>query len=254
VNEKRKAVAKKLLDEIHLGKITENGKLPSERDLSILLGEHRTIVREALICLEALDVIEIRGRSGIYVSKAIEDEVKKQFLKSGQWPADIISKAMELRQLIDPAAAAISAIRRGEGDIAKLKSCLDNMKALVEDQSDESGKACAYWDNVFHAVIASSTGNSYLTRVYEGIMESVENAVYLSWVGNRLYDRRVRAGTFGEHFRMFEAIRAQNHEDAERFAEEHLSRTLNTIIGIGIITPSSNLFNQKIAGRLRFEK
>jgi GntR family transcriptional repressor for pyruvate dehydrogenase complex len=254
VNGKRRAVIEKLLDEMRIGDMSdENGKLPSERDISKILGENRTIVREALISLEAMGIIEIRERQGIFVSTKGEDDAKYQFLKSRQWPTDMVSRALEMRQLIDPAAAAISSMRRSDEDVEKMRLCLANMQSLISDPSDEASKAGAYWNTVYHSIIVASTGNSYLTKIYEGILEGIENAMYLMRAGTKPFEGGGRLIAFEEHKKIFDTINEKNCREAERLAEKHLSHTIDAMINLGMISQVSNLYQQKITGILRFD-
>jgi GntR family transcriptional repressor for pyruvate dehydrogenase complex len=237
MNEKRRSVIEKILGEIRSGDLAADGKLPSERDFSKLLAENRTVVREALISLEAMGVVEIRERQGIFVSSGSANEAKEQFLKSRQWPADMVSRALEMRQMIDPTAAGISAMRRSESDVSKLESCLDNMRGLIHDPSDEASKTGAYWNTIYHSIIVSSTGNTYLTRIYEGLLAGIEYAMNLMRAGTEPYSAGGRILAFDEHKKLFEALKAKDRDEAEKIAEYHLAHTVNAMIRLGLWAP-----------------
>lgn len=253
MNEKRKEVIERLLNEIQNGDIVSKGKLPTERKLVELLGEGRPIIREALISLEAMGVIEIRERQGIYLSSSEENEAKMLLNKVHDWPVDALSRVMEMRQLLDPAAAALAAVRRSNSDISKMQDCLREMRAVVHDSSDEANEAGIYWNTVYHTVIVSASGNSYLARIYESLLAMVEHGTVMMRRGTSPTEQGGRQVAYRDHENLFTAIKEKNANEAERVAEDHLAHTVRAMVQLGQIVPSSNLYAQKLAGRLRFE-
>ncbi len=65
MNETRKDLIRRLTDLVSQGNVVTGGKLPPERELAALLGTTRPLLREGLIALEALGLLEIRDRQGI---------------------------------------------------------------------------------------------------------------------------------------------------------------------------------------------
>lgn len=254
MNEKRKEVIEKLLEEIHYGDIITKGKLPSERKLAELLKENRPIVREALISLEAMGVLDIREKQGIFLSSNEENEARTLLQKTKGWPGDILSRAMEMRQVIEPSATALATERRSDEHVSNLESCLENMKNLQGDARQEAAKIGAYWNTVFHTIIVSATGNAYMIRVYESILSMIEDGMSMMRSNTEPKDFGGRHVTFSEHELLFEAIKNKNKDAAERIAEEHLAHTIKAMVRLGQIVPSSDLYEQEFIGRLRFEK
>lgn len=254
MNEKRQQVIEKILEEIHYGNIVVKGRLPSERQLAQRLNENRTVVREALISLEAMGVIDIRERQGIYLSTQEGNEAKALLNVVGQWPADTLSQVMEIRQLFDPAAAALCAIRSSRDDVEKLANCVESMRALLHDGNPEAAKSGAYWNTIYHSIIVSSTGNSYLIRIYEHILSTIEHSMSLMRFGREPNEYGGRHISFREHESLLQAIRNRDAEGAARIAEEHLAHTIKAMVSLGQIVPSSDLYGQKVAGRLCLEQ
>ena len=60
MNGSRKKLAEKIYEAIKDGSIVTNGKLPTERETAGIMGVSRTSVREALIVLETLGIIEVK--------------------------------------------------------------------------------------------------------------------------------------------------------------------------------------------------
>ena len=83
------------------------------------IGETRPVLREGLIALEAMGVLDIRDRQGIYLSSSEENEAKMMLQKVRGWPADVLSRVIEVRQIIEPLATGLAAARRNEKDLIK---------------------------------------------------------------------------------------------------------------------------------------
>ncbi|HOO88983.1 MAG TPA: GntR family transcriptional regulator, partial [Synergistales bacterium] len=119
MNKTRKELIHRLSDLITEGDIVSEGKLPPERELAAILGTTRPLLREALIALEALGVLDIRDRQGIFLAEEKVGEIGRVLGQAQVWPLELLSQVMEIRQLLDPGAAALAALRRKERDIAK---------------------------------------------------------------------------------------------------------------------------------------
>lgn len=254
MNKNRKEVIEKLLKEIYLGNIVSHGKLPPERLIAQSLGENRTIVREALIALEAMGVIDIRERQGIYLSSREENAIKTTLNKIRDWPADVLSRVMEVRQILEPAAAALSATRRNDEDVQKLRDCLTNMREVANDDSEEAHRAGAYWNTIYHTIIVSSTDNTYLARIYEGMMGMLEQSMYYMRSGTLSTDEGGRNVAIRDHSDLYEAIRKGDADEAEKIAEIHLHHTIKAMVALGQIVPSSDIYSHRFVGRMRHEK
>ena len=62
---------------IHTDGMVVAGKLPTERRLAELTGLGRLSLREALIAMEGMGILEIRNRQGIYVNEFRGEEQKQ---------------------------------------------------------------------------------------------------------------------------------------------------------------------------------
>lgn len=253
MNAKRKEIIERLITAIHEGKIVKEGKLLPEREIAKLFNENRTVVREALIALEGMGVVDIRERQGIFFSTVEENEAKKLLTTYGDWPIDTLSRSLELRQILEPTMSALAATRRVEEDVDKLADCLVNMRNVLNENNPESARAGIYWNTIFHAIIVSATNNTYMTRIYEGIMNSIEQGMYLMRYGTPPTELGGREIAYQDHVKLFHAIKDKDVNEAERVSEQHLSNTVKAMVARGHIVAASNLYEHKLAGRLRFK-
>lgn len=252
MNKKRKLVIEKLLEAIHKGDIVEGDKLLPERQLAEAVGETRPVLREALIALDAMGVLDIRDRQGIYLSSNEEKEVNTVLNRVRGWPADILSRAMEMRQIVEPLATGLAAARRNDKDLEKMRECLKHIRELAERDGGEAATQGAYWNTIFHTVIIESADNAYLSRVYEGIFSVFEQGMSLMRINTSPEAHGGRLNACNEHIRLYELIEKKDSANAEILAEEHLQHTIDAMTLLGQIVPTSDLFGQGFAGRRRF--
>lgn len=251
MNDKRKQVIEKLLAKIHSGEIVVKDKLLPERQLVDAIGETRPVLREGLIALEAMGVLDIRDRQGIFLSSVEENEAKMMLQKVHGWPADMLSRAMEVRQIIEPIATGLAASRRDEKDLVKLRECLGQMKELAEQTTEEAAGKGAFWNTAFHTIIVESADNAYLSRIYEGVCSTIEQGMFLMRINTPPSEDGGRVAAYHDHIELYKLIEGKNAAGAELYSEMHLLHTINALVRLGQIVPASNLFEQKRAGRVR---
>ena len=251
MNEKRKQVIEKLLERIQSGDIVSNNKLLPERQLAEVIGETRPVLREGLIALDAMGVVDIRDRQGIFLSSHEENETSTMLQKMHGWPVDILSRAMEVRQIIEPIATGIAAYRRSEKDLEKMRACLEHMEELSQQSGQEAADKGAYWNTALHSIIIDAAGNSYLSRIYESVITAIEQGMSMMRINTPPAAEGGRFVAFREHVELYETIKAQDIRGAELCCERNLKHTINARVQVGRIVPSSNLFEQKFAGLLR---
>lgn len=251
MNDKRRQVIEKLLEKINSGEVVSQDKLLPERRLAEVVGETRPVVREGLIALEAMGVLDIRDRQGIYLSSTEENEAKMMLHKVRGWPADMLFRVMEVRQIVEPPATAIAAVRRDEKDLTKMRECLRNLRELVEEGGEEAAQQSLIWNTAFHTVIVESAENAYLSRLYEGIHAVAEHSLSLMRIRTSPEKEGGRRSVYQDHLKLFERIEARDSAGAELCAEEHLRHSINAMVELGQIVPASDLFGQKLIGQAR---
>jgi GntR family transcriptional repressor for pyruvate dehydrogenase complex len=131
-------------------------KLPSERELTKILGVSRTSVRSALKELEATGIAEISAARGTFVA---QDGAKSIVTSIQGWfEANRLSllELIEFRRALEPAVAAAAALHRGEADLHMLTELVETMRrATGSNDALEFSRA----DNAFHRQIAVASRN-----------------------------------------------------------------------------------------------
>lgn len=252
MNETRKDLIRRLTDLVSQGNVVSGGKLPPERELAALLGTTRPLLREGLIALEALGLLEIRDRQGIFLAEGNPDEIKRVLGQAQVWPMEVLSQVMEIRQLLDPGAAALAALRRRERDLEKMDECISMLEKIHREQDPHEAPLGAYWNTVLHATIFRATGNTLLSRLYESLLEMSEkgiSAMRMEVLDSAAPDRTEKI--LEQHRVLVSAIRAQDLLRAREASRLHLKFTIDTLVDLSRVTPISNFFAQRMDSVLK---
>ncbi len=219
-----------VLSEIMRGVYAEGDRLPTETALAEQFSVSRPVVREALAQLRDDGVIVIRRGSGSYVQKRPNAAVLR-FAPLGSI-ADI-QRCFEFRTAIEPAAAALAAVRRGRAEMTALREALDALDAAVA-----SGALGTDADFAFHRAVAAASRNGF----FETTLNSLEGAITSAIAVNRnlsLLDPQERLALVQrEHERVFEEIEAGRADGAEKAMRLHIEGARRRIFeGESIGTP-----------------
>lgn len=197
-------VQAKLQAHIEAGEYKQNEWLPSESELARLFGVSRSVVREALMSLQALGLTASQTGKGTFV---VSDRVRPPLLMGRYSPAHI----REVRRCLEIPSARLAAERRSDGDVGELAAIL----ARMEDADDPARRNRL--DASFHIAIAAASGNPLIVKLIEdlrGILE--EHSLVLARVPHRRKEASV------EHRRIYEAIVRRDPEAAAAAMEAHL--------------------------------
>ena len=127
------------------------GTLLSENELAQRLGVSRTPVRQALVQLEAEELVELYPKRGALVVPISPSEAE-----------DVLEARLLLEQYCVRRAAGA-----GPGVIERLHASL----AEQEESLGDGGRGFAWADRGFHAAIVEAAGNHILDRQYDALRD-----------------------------------------------------------------------------------
>jgi GntR family transcriptional repressor for pyruvate dehydrogenase complex len=155
------AIIAALRAEIAEGRYKPGERLPTERVLVERFQVSRLTVREAMIGMEIMGLVEARRGSGVYVTERSEALLSTAELDIGAF------ELTEARRLIEGECAALAALVRNDADIAALREALEWMEAenRLEGAHDEVA------DRAFHLRIAEATHNQAMVLVIETLWD-----------------------------------------------------------------------------------
>jgi GntR family transcriptional repressor for pyruvate dehydrogenase complex len=225
---KREHVIETILDSIKKGRYSADDKLPPERTLAAEMGVSRVVLREAIVVLETLGVLDVRTRQGVYVkSPAMENLVESlRFLPF--LPTDFVPQLMEMRQIIDVPAARLAAERRSDLELLRIKECLYQLENIALADEDAIRRH-AHYEFLFHSLLVEAAHNSILARVYEGLvslMEKNNEVLHRNLVQNLDWAPRV----IEHHREITMAIEAKNGSAAAAAMQTHIDESTDKIM------------------------
>ncbi|WAC49913.1 FadR/GntR family transcriptional regulator [Asticcacaulis sp. SL142] len=215
-------VADKMIAAIQEGEYVPGCKLPAERDLAETLGVSRPTIREAMIALEIMGVVEIRDRSGIYVLNGDNRAIVET---STPAVVDLSVGAFELleaRIFVEGAAAGLAAETATPDDIDFLKQCLAEMMdsdPLVRELADRS----------FHMRIAAMSNNSALAAAVELMWDLRRNSPLASQIMTRALGGGATA-RINEHESILNALAAHDAMAAREAMRMHLEQVRDYVL------------------------
>jgi DNA-binding FadR family transcriptional regulator len=208
--------------DILTGRFPPGTALPAEDELLQRFRISRTALRESLKTLSAKGMILSRARVGTRVMPAsqwnmFDPDVMAWRLEAGV-DAGFMRSLYEIRFAIEPAAAALAASRRSDGDIAQLSARLDDM---AKSEDSESFVAV---DLAFHKGILAASGNPLMQSI-GSVIEAALVAAFRRSAPTR--DRQRLMKSVAEHRAIFDAIAAGDGEGA--------SAAMNRVIQQGAV-------------------
>jgi DNA-binding FadR family transcriptional regulator len=202
------AIARELGVAIAAGRYAPGQALPREVEYAGRLKVSRSAYREAIRMLAAKGLVESRPRTGTRVTpmsrwNLLDAEVLAWFFES-EPSREIIEGLFELRMIVEPAAAALAAVRRSPEQLERMRAALQEMeRATLKSEAGQSA------DRDFHQAVLEATGNPPLFSLASTIGAGVRWTTF--------YKQRKDAlppDPMPEHWRVFEGIEAGDPEAA----------------------------------------
>ncbi len=161
----KRGLHKQIVDTLGLqivsGKISAGDTLPTADDLSLELGVSRTVAREAIKVLEEKGLVESRPKTGIQVQPTHRWRLLDRDIMLWQYQtgprAEFLQSLVEVRAIIEPAAAALAAERRNLDDLARMDTAYQRLIGALDDLS-----AYKEADRAFHTAIFEASRNPLL--------------------------------------------------------------------------------------------
>ena len=213
-------VADKISEEIDAGRLAAGSRLPPERELAVQFGVSRPTIREALIALEIMDLIEIRPGAGIFVKASPPARSGVQPV-TGPGPFEIL----EARRIVEGEIAALVAPQISERTIARLEDCIALM--VEENAADYTSYV---GDRRFHETIAAETQNSALVDIVKYFWEQRSTAPLSLRLHEQVAPAEIRLKAVDEHRLIVDAFRSHSAEAARRAMQRHMTRVMRALL------------------------
>ena len=216
-----------ILDWIISGTLKEGDKIPSENELCKSFQVSRPVVREAIIKLQAEELVVTKKGIGTFV---LHSPLKDLSRFATAHDIAIILQSHEVRFALEGEAASLAAARRSAYQLSVIK---DAQQAMREDF--EASNLSVQPDFDFHLGIARATNNEIFVQLLEdlhiGLKKTMAIAQELSResVRSKISPNRNNE-VLEEHQRIVDAIELQDEESARLAMRYHIAKIKQRII------------------------
>lgn len=190
------------------GRLRPGHVLDCEMEASSRRRVSHTAYREALRILSAKGLIQSRPRTGTRVSRIEEwhllDPDVLAWLFSGTPSPEVLHGLFELRTIVEPAAAALAAVRHEDRHLQQMKRALDAM-ALHTLHRPEGREA----DKAFHAALLAGSRNPFVASLIQGVTAAVDALTHF-----KLRLLKVERDPVPDHVCVYEAVAARDADAA----------------------------------------
>lgn len=209
-------IAEKIEALIKSGMYPPGSRLPPERELAETFDVSRPTIREAIIALEVMQLVEVKTSSGVYVlEKTVDDEQKN----TGNISAFELTQA---RALVEGEAAALASMSITETELASLAKTLDAMESGVEAE-----KA----DREFHLIISKATKNNAILLAVMKFWELRDTLPQIKMAYASVCSQSDR-DRLDEHKAIYQALKERNSQAARSAMHSHFNRLINALFAI----------------------
>jgi len=213
------AIRKMVTDE----SIVKDGRLPTERELCLMIGVGRRLLRRALDALEVEGVLVRQQGRGTFVRQqgaandTLPSILPEMFPGHVNWLAQDAGpiEQIELKFVLEPTMARLAATRASLMDIERLRKSAECTRAANTPETYQEA------DQEFHAIIAECSRNTLFQSLYTVVENALRDAAMERFRENgRCFKRQ--AVHAGFHSRVAAAIARRDGDEAAREMYEHL--------------------------------
>ena len=214
-------IATALKKRISSGEWIENGRMPPERDLASEFGVARNTVRRAVSFLEDDGTVVRHVGRGTFLTATNPGSMAATVGRmEGTSPADM----MEIRQLLEPAAASFAATN---ASATELNAVREAHKIASESQDMPTFE---HWDAEFHHRIFACSRNDFLKEIHN-LMRILRNQAPWFEMKKRSFSEERRGIYCSEHQTVLDALLRRDPESASQAMLAHLRTVERNLLG-----------------------
>ncbi|MBS1154392.1 MAG: GntR family transcriptional regulator [Proteobacteria bacterium] len=207
-----KQIADALAERIHSGIFAPGSHLPSERDLAQQMGVSRPSVREALIALEVMGLVEVRVGDGVLVCD------RRASIAEGTDTENSPLEQLQARMLLEGEVAGLAAENVTPEQLAVLDASLLAMEGMINDRTRFLEE-----DQRFHMAVVVASGSQTLIDLVEFLWQQRTLPVYRAFE-KHFTGAAEQTAVLEEHRAIVEAIRQGDSRKARSAMRRHIDR------------------------------
>ena len=211
-------VMKQISTLVENGELQSGDRLPSEKELTMLLGVSRSSIRQAISALEAMGVVESRRGSGTVVAEGVDPDSLADLFSRAIAPIQISPlDILECRFMFECNVAALCAERRLEVHVEKMREA-----CAQYERNMNAGELTLAQDRLLHLAIAEGTNNASIVKLMVAISRMLSGNMWKLMHENKQREHQRQIIYLDQHSRLVDAIEKRNSAMAEEVMREHL--------------------------------
>lgn len=216
-------IYKKISAMIQNGDFLPGERLPSERSLAEQFDVSRPPLREAIIALEVMGLVEVKPGSGVYVREPAEETTQT----NSRYPEDLPGpfEILEARMKFEADAAELAAERISNNELQLLSQLLSALK-LHNDNKD--AEAAEKVDQQFHMIISEACRNSAISSTIQWLWE-LRNQSEISAQFHQVLRSEGSLPTIRDHEDILTALMQRDSAQAREAMQKHLQRVITNL-------------------------
>jgi len=160
-----KEVAQKI-EHLILTTLKPGNKLPAERQLAKMLGVSRCSLRDALLRLEVMGLVESRQGAGTVVREVSADALVTPLVNVIAQRRQWVRELLDFRKMLEPPLAARAARYASAAQMEQMAQILGRQERRLR-----AGDVAIEEDSEFHNTIAEASGNGVVLKVLDVVMD-----------------------------------------------------------------------------------
>lgn len=210
--QKYESVADQIIIMIRNNTFTEGGQMPTEAVLASMFQVGRSSVREAIKSLQISGILTSSAGRGTFVTENALTAIANYDLGEIIMDENSLSELIEIRCIIEPAAAALAALRRTEEDIALMKDTINKMNGVTDKSK------LLRLGHKFHSTLFSASKNRAITQFHDSISLQLLKMRERDFLSSETYIRDSLT-----HQEILDAIIAKDDKLARELMLQHLN-------------------------------
>lgn len=207
-------VIEQIKSKIKSGEIKKGDKLPSEREMSELIGVSRTSVREAIRALEVVGLVESKQGAGNYIKTNFDNSLFEPLSVMFMLQESSVKEMYDLRETLELECAKLSAKNIEDNELALLTAIVDRMYlAVSEEESLEL-------DIKFHYLIAKTSRNVLLINMLDVISQLMDEFIQKSRM-QILHEGNTKESLLEIHENLLRALKCKDEGKVCNAMKEH---------------------------------
>lgn len=211
----------KQVEKLILTGLKPGDRLPGERELAEIMKVSRGSLRDALLRLEVIGLVESRPGAGTVVRELSVEELVTPLAKIVASKGPLVRDLLDFRKMLEPSLAARAARHASPEDIAEMERILSR-----QDKKIHAGRLAIEEDSEFHYRIALASGNRVVLKVLDVLMDLLRGTRERSLqIGGRAQK------SFAGHRRILAAIRRRDAVAAGATMRRHVEEIEKLVLG-----------------------